>query len=103
MLTFLSGDVQVLLPPPLNGYPNATKTMTPHLNFYYPLTPAQITLKSLPGQLMMKVSLPPFAKHARFLGHLTKEQLKGVVCVYIILPHSCTKQTLLGYGEDCVL
>ena len=103
MLSLSAGDVQIPLPPPLNGYPNATKTMTPHLNFYYPAAPAQIPLKSLPGQVMMKLALPAFAKRARFLGDLMEEQLKGVVCVHVLLPHFCSKQTLLGYGEDCVL
>lgn len=32
-----------------------------------------------------------------------EEQLKGAVCIHVILPHFCSKQALLGYGEDCEL
>lgn len=99
----LTGDVQVPLTLALSGYPNATKTMTPHLNFYYPPSPAQIPLKSLPGQLVMNFSLPHFTKRAQLLADLMEEQLKGVLSVHIMLLHFCSKQTLLGYGEDSVL
>lgn len=97
MLTFSDGNMQVSLHPPLKGCPKATKTMT------YPPAPTQIPVKFLSGQLLIKCSLPAFAKYAWFLGDLMEEQFKGVVCIHVILPHFSSKQSLLGCGDDCVL
>lgn len=62
-----AGHVQVPLPPSL---PNTTKAITPHLNFIIHQHP----LRSLQGQLM-KLPLPPFAKHVQILGDLKEGQL----------------------------